>query len=87
MPKLLKYIVLSCFALTLLGEFYLLISGDKFLIEEHYLPKGPYVTDSSDFPILDRYGCIYFTGRKTIVKVIEATQFDGCPLFWREAAN
>lgn len=73
--------------LPLVLEIYLLISGNKFLLEEQFLPKGPYVTDSSNFPILDRYGCIYFTGTDTIVKVIEATEFDGCPLFWREAAN
>jgi hypothetical protein len=78
---------LTCFALILLGEAYLLISHNKLLIEEQFLPKGPYVTDSRNFPILDRYGCVYFTGKTTIFKVIDATQFDGCPLVWREAAS
>jgi hypothetical protein len=78
------FIFASLAAVTLEG--WLLISGDRLLISETYFPEREETSGLSFYvPGSEaKYGCTYFTGRKTVFVELSSYQHDECPFIWTE---
>jgi hypothetical protein len=81
----LKYIFLSSLAFLLLVEVYLLLSGNRILLDEDYYPEREASAGSIYVPASEaKFGCTYFTGRRQVYEDLSSYEYDECPFIWTE---
>ena len=81
----LKYLLFALIAILVVVEFWLLVSGNRILLSEEEYPAHEASGGSFYVPEEEaKFGCTYFTGRKTVHENLSSYQYDECPFIWTE---
>lgn len=80
------FFFIACLMLAL--EVWLLVSGDRLLISETYVPEQDEVLGSFSVAASEaKYRCSYFTGRKKVFVELSSFRYEECPFIWREGRD
>jgi hypothetical protein len=81
----LKYSLFTIIGAMIVIELFLLISGNRVLLDEEYYPEhdtsgGTFYVEAEEA----KFGCTYFTGRRRIYETLSSYQYDECPFVWTQ---